>query len=194
MTDAAAGGGKKSKSSSHVQHVPPAYPPPAAPTPARTILTHTEREIAYRKAVGMDVVDLDAVHALAFQGVPDAADLRPLYWKLLLGYLPADRAQWARDADGALAGGSRGGSVCRETAGGGRGVAARALAWLGAAAGSAAERAALVIEPIEARFRCLDCGHEGAAESKKACCPECRSTAIKMTAGREFFVESLKVE
>lgn len=95
MTDAAAGGGKKSKSSSHVQHVPPAYPPPAAPTPARTILTHTEREIAYRKAVGMDVVDLDAVHALAFQGVPDAADLRPLYWKLLLGYLPADRAQWA---------------------------------------------------------------------------------------------------
>ena len=58
----------------------------------------------------------------------------------------------------------------------------------------AAERAALVIEPIEARFRCLDCGHEGAADRKKACCPECRSTAIKMTAGREFFVESLKVE
>ena len=33
-----------------------------------------------------------------------------------------------------------------------------------------------------------------AADRKKACCPECRSTAIKMTAGREFFVESLKVE
>ena len=45
-----------------------------------------------------------------------------------------------------------------------------------------------------ARFRCLDCGYEGAADRKNACCPECRSTAIKMTAGREFFVESLKVE
>ena len=63
-----------------------------------------------------------------------------------------------------------------------------------AAAGSVAEGAELVIEPVKARFRCLDCGYEGAADRKKACCPECRSTAIKMTSGREFFVESLKVE
>ena len=98
---AAAGGGTKKKE--RVHHVPPTRPPPEAPAPeaggrvhdTRTTPTPTEREIAYRKAVSMDVVDLDAVHALAFQGVPDAADLRPLFWKLLLGYLPPDRTQWA---------------------------------------------------------------------------------------------------
>lgn len=63
-----------------------------------------------------------------------------------------------------------------------------------AAAGSAAARAELVIEPVKARIRCLDCGYEGEADRKTAGCPECRGTAIKMTAGREFFVESLKVE
>ena len=63
-----------------------------------------------------------------------------------------------------------------------------------AAAGSVAEGAELVIEPVKARFRCLECGYEGEADRKSACCPECRSTAIKMTSGREFFVESLKVE
>ena len=87
---------KKKKKGGVVHHVPPAYPPPEAPTPTqRTTPTPTEREIAYRKAVSMDIVDLDVVHALAFQGVPDAADLRPLFWKLLLGYLPPDRGQWA---------------------------------------------------------------------------------------------------
>lgn len=63
-----------------------------------------------------------------------------------------------------------------------------------AAAGSVAEGAELVIEPVKAQFRCLECGYEGEADRKSACCPECRSTAIKMTSGREFFVESLKVE
>ena len=63
-----------------------------------------------------------------------------------------------------------------------------------AAADSPARDAKLVIETVPASFLCLDCGHEGAADRKNACCPECRSTAIKMTAGREFFVESLKVE
>ncbi len=63
-----------------------------------------------------------------------------------------------------------------------------------AAAGSPAEGARLAVENIPARFQCLDCGFEGEADRKNACCPVCRSTAIKMIAGREFFVESLKVE
>ena len=46
-----------------------------------------------------------------------------------------------------------------------------------AAAGSVAEGAELVIEPVKARFRCLECGHEGEADRKSACCPECRSCA-----------------
>ena len=63
-----------------------------------------------------------------------------------------------------------------------------------AAAGSAAEGAELRIETVPARFRCLDCGYEGEADRKNACCPHCRSTAVRMTAGREFYVENLKVE
>ena len=63
-----------------------------------------------------------------------------------------------------------------------------------AAKDSAAEHAALVIETVPARFLCLDCGFEGDADRKNACCQKCRSTALKMTAGREFYVEDLKVE
>ena len=63
-----------------------------------------------------------------------------------------------------------------------------------AAAGSCAEKAELVVEPIKASFKCLDCGYEGDADRKNACCFKCGSTAIRMTAGRDFFVESLKVE
>lgn len=63
-----------------------------------------------------------------------------------------------------------------------------------AAAGSPAEGAALNIQSLPAAFLCLDCGYEGAADRENACCPRCRSTALKMTAGREFYVENLKVE
>ncbi len=63
-----------------------------------------------------------------------------------------------------------------------------------AAAGTEAEGAKLRIEEVPARFRCLQCGYEGPADRKNACCPNCRSEALKMTAGREFYVEDLKVE
>ena len=63
-----------------------------------------------------------------------------------------------------------------------------------AAKDTAAEKAELVIEPVRAAFRCLDCGYEGEIERKSACCPVCGSTAVRLTAGSEFFVESLKVE
>ena len=63
-----------------------------------------------------------------------------------------------------------------------------------AAKGSAAEGAELSIEQVPARFQCLECGYEGEIDRKNACCAQCRSSAIRMTAGREFYVESLKVE
>ena len=62
-----------------------------------------------------------------------------------------------------------------------------------AAKDSAAENAELVIETIPALFQCLDCGYEGAADRENACCPKCKSLALKMTAGREFYVENLTV-
>ena len=63
-----------------------------------------------------------------------------------------------------------------------------------ASRGTRAEGAQLVIEPVPAVFRCFSCGYEGAIPPRTACCPRCGSTAIRMTAGREFFVDHLKVE
>ena len=63
-----------------------------------------------------------------------------------------------------------------------------------AAKGSPAEGAQLKTEALPASFRCADCGYEGAVERREACCPACGSEAIKMTSGREFYVESLRVE
>ena len=60
--------------------------------------------------------------------------------------------------------------------------------------GTPAEGAALVIRPVPASFRCFDCGYEGHIPPRTACCPNCGGTAIRMTAGREFYVENLKVE
>ena len=63
-----------------------------------------------------------------------------------------------------------------------------------AAADSPAKDAKLVIESIPASFLCLDCGREGDIDRRNACCPVCGSTAVRMTAGREFYVERIKVE
>jgi hydrogenase nickel incorporation protein HypA/HybF len=63
-----------------------------------------------------------------------------------------------------------------------------------AAKDTKAEGAKLKISVIPAAFTCLDCGYEGAVDRKEACCPKCKSQAIRMTAGREFYVESLNVE
>ena len=63
-----------------------------------------------------------------------------------------------------------------------------------ASAASPAEGAELRIDTVRAKFKCLDCGYEGDADRENACCPSCRSTAIQMTAGRELYVENLKVE
>ena len=63
-----------------------------------------------------------------------------------------------------------------------------------ASKGTPAEGAALRIESVPAAFRCPDCGYEGAIPPRTACCPACGGTAIRMTAGREFYVENLKVE
>lgn len=63
-----------------------------------------------------------------------------------------------------------------------------------AAEKSPAKDAQLAIETVPAVFDCMDCGHKGDADRKNACCALCGSTAIKMTSGREFYVESIKVE
>ena len=63
-----------------------------------------------------------------------------------------------------------------------------------AAKGTAAENARLVMNIVKAEFECRDCGFRGTLEKHTARCPTCGSTAIRMTAGREFFVKNLIVE
>ena len=63
-----------------------------------------------------------------------------------------------------------------------------------ASKGTVAEGAELLFERVPGRFQCRGCGYEGTVDRKKACCPACGGTALTMTAGREFFVDSLKVE
>ena len=63
-----------------------------------------------------------------------------------------------------------------------------------ASKGTAAEGAELLFEPVPGRFRCSGCGYEGPVDRREAKCPQCGGTALRMTGGREFFVDSLKVE
>lgn len=63
-----------------------------------------------------------------------------------------------------------------------------------AAKGTVAEGAALAIETVPAAFRCNDCGWEGRFEKHSYSCPVCGGCGVKMTSGREFYVESIKVE
>ena len=63
-----------------------------------------------------------------------------------------------------------------------------------AAEGTVAAGAKLVFERSRATFRCRSCGYEGEPDRKKACCPVCSGLSMQMLTGKEFLVESLKVE
>ena len=58
---------------------------------------------------------------------------------------------------------------------------------------TAAEGARFVMETVSASFVCSECGFQGKLQPHSACCPNCGSTAIRMTTGREFYVENLIV-
>eukprot|EP01127_Copromyxa_protea_P008914 TRINITY_DN2058_c0_g2_i1.p1 TRINITY_DN2058_c0_g2~~TRINITY_DN2058_c0_g2_i1.p1 ORF type:complete len:460 (+),score=118.67 TRINITY_DN2058_c0_g2_i1:58-1437(+) len=60
--------------------------------PPKPKLTHAERVAKYREAVDKAKLNLDEIQKLAHQGVPD--ELRAVYWKILLGYLPTDKSLW----------------------------------------------------------------------------------------------------
>ncbi len=60
--------------------------------------------------------------------------------------------------------------------------------------GTAAEGAELRMETVPAAFTCTDCDWSGPMPRHSACCPNCRSTAVRMIRGREFFVNNLVVE
>ena len=61
--------------------------------------------------------------------------------------------------------------------------------------GTLAEGARLRFRRQPGQARCQDCGHEfNVVPPLVAACPNCGSTAIRVSGGREFFVESIEVE
>ena len=63
-----------------------------------------------------------------------------------------------------------------------------------ASRGSLAEGASIEVSRIPASIRCRDCGYEGAIGRGSFVCPECGSAGFQLTGGREYFVDSLKIE
>lgn len=52
-----------------------------------------EREKSMVLEISKPRLDIKQIRKLAFEGLPEG-ELRALYWRLLLGYLPLDRSQW----------------------------------------------------------------------------------------------------
>jgi len=63
------------------------------PAPPPLILPVPEADSVYEETVKAPVINMKRVRQLAFRGVPK--NLRGIYWKLLLGYLPPEREQWS---------------------------------------------------------------------------------------------------
>ncbi|XP_054920859.1 TBC1 domain family member 13 isoform X7 [Dermacentor andersoni] len=55
---------------------------------------HCQRVHDLKKLLESDRIDTRRLRELCFQGIPDESGLRPLCWRLLLGFLPADRSEW----------------------------------------------------------------------------------------------------
>ena len=60
--------------------------------------------------------------------------------------------------------------------------------------GTIAEGAVLNFAGIPIMIKCRGCGHEGEIKKGNYECPKCKSMDFKITAGREYFVESVEVE
>lgn len=63
-----------------------------------------------------------------------------------------------------------------------------------AAKGTIAEGALLITERIPVRIRCRSCGKDSEIARGTFSCPVCGSGSISITAGREYYLDSLKVE
>ena len=67
---------------------------PSTPEVRPRSLSVEETHTRYRESVCKDSIDLAALRQLAVVGIPEELRVRGQYWKLLLGYLPTERASW----------------------------------------------------------------------------------------------------
>ena len=59
--------------------------------------------------------------------------------------------------------------------------------------GTLAEGATLHFKRIPTELQCLDCQHRFAPSKDNYACPKCGSLRVKITAGEEFYMESIQV-
>lgn len=57
-----------------------------------------------------------------------------------------------------------------------------------------ARGARLHFKRIAARMKCLNCGQEFEMDQRLSPCPSCQSYSLQITAGEEFYLESIEVE
>ncbi|CAJ1939138.1 unnamed protein product [Sphenostylis stenocarpa] len=62
--------------------------------PSSYDVTHQAQLLA---ELSKKVVDMSELRSLSCQGIPDAAGIRSIVWKLLLGYLPPERGLWSSE-------------------------------------------------------------------------------------------------
>ncbi len=60
--------------------------------------------------------------------------------------------------------------------------------------GTIASGAELKFRKIPAAFKCADCGEEFSSEKISFRCTSCGSNRVKMTSGREFYIESIDID
>lgn len=63
-----------------------------------------------------------------------------------------------------------------------------------ASKGTIAEGAKLIINNVEAKIRCNECGFESKIEKHRLRCKNCNSLNVKIISGKEFYVDSLEVD
>ncbi len=63
-----------------------------------------------------------------------------------------------------------------------------------ASKGTIAEGAKIRLTEVPAQIACRACGYKGIPDKKNYCCPECQSLDIRLTSGREYYIENLVVE
>lgn len=60
--------------------------------------------------------------------------------------------------------------------------------------GTPAEGATLHFRRVPAELECQECGRRYAPDGEELACPVCDSLRVKVTAGEEFFLDSIEIE
>ena len=57
-----------------------------------------------------------------------------------------------------------------------------------------AEGAKIIVDKLPIKINCSECNFEGEIERGSYSCPKCNSFKIKITNGKEFYIDSLEVD